>query len=89
MADRNSSVSGVAERYASAFFDLARDESAIDRIETDLTAIEGLLDESADFRRLDAIPQRAAGQDDSASLILATMAVPVSFLAADGKPEGR
>ena len=68
MTDRSSSVSGVAERYASALFDLARDESAIDRIEADLTAIQGLLDESADFRRLVGSPvfsaedqQRAIG----------------------------
>ena len=68
VTDRSSSVSGVAERYASALFDLARDESAIDRIEADLTAIQGLLDESADFRRLVGSPvfsaedqQRAIG----------------------------
>jgi F-type H+-transporting ATPase subunit delta len=68
VTDRSSSVSGVAERYASALFDLARDESAIDRIEADLTAVQGLLDESADFRRLVGSPvfsaedqQRAIG----------------------------
>lgn len=68
MTDRSSSVSGVAERYASALFDLARDESAIDQIEAELGTIEGLLDASPDFRRLIESPvfsaedqQRAIG----------------------------
>jgi F-type H+-transporting ATPase subunit delta len=52
MADRTDSVSGVAERYASALFDLARDESAIDAIEAELVALSGLIDASEDFRRL-------------------------------------
>ncbi|MGH6923998.1 MAG: F0F1 ATP synthase subunit delta [Propylenella sp.] len=52
MADRTNSVSGVAERYASALFDLARDESAIDAIEAELVALSGLIDASEDFRRL-------------------------------------
>ena len=66
MTDRTSSVSGVAERYASAFFDLARDESAIDDIETDLGTIEGMLDASPDFRRLIESPVFSAEDQERA-----------------------
>ncbi len=52
MTDRTSSVSGVAERYASALFDLAREESSIERIEGEFKSLSTMLDESADFRRL-------------------------------------
>jgi F-type H+-transporting ATPase subunit delta len=66
VTDRTSSVSGVAERYASAFFDLARDESAIDDIETDLGTIEGMLDASPDFRRLIESPVFSAEDQERA-----------------------
>ena len=66
MADRNSPVSGVAERYASALFDLARDESAIDAIEADLNGLSGLLEESEDFRRLIQSPVFSAGEQQRA-----------------------
>jgi F-type H+-transporting ATPase subunit delta len=56
VTDRSSSVSGVAERYASALFDLARDESSIERIEAELESLSRMLDESADLRRLVVSP---------------------------------
>ncbi|WP_177176717.1 F0F1 ATP synthase subunit delta [Faunimonas pinastri] len=52
MTDRNSSVSGVAERYASALFDLAREQSALDSVEADLKSFRTMLADSADLRRL-------------------------------------
>jgi F-type H+-transporting ATPase subunit delta len=68
VADRTSSVSGVAERYASALFELAIDESATKAVEDDLTAVARLIDESDDLRRLVQSPvftaedqQRAIG----------------------------
>ncbi len=66
MADRSSPVSGVAERYASALFDLARDDSAIDAIEADLVGISGLIDESEDFARLIRSPVFSADEQGRA-----------------------
>jgi F-type H+-transporting ATPase subunit delta len=66
VTDRASSVSGVAERYASAFFDLAREESSIDRIEGELQSLSRMLDESADLRRLVASPVFSAEDQERA-----------------------
>jgi F-type H+-transporting ATPase subunit delta len=66
VTDRTPSVSGVAERYAAALFDLARDSSSIDRIETELQSIAGLLDSSADFRRLVESPVFSADEQERA-----------------------
>ncbi|WP_096176231.1 F0F1 ATP synthase subunit delta [Cohaesibacter sp. ES.047] len=52
MTDNNSEVSGVAERYARALFDLASEENALDATETQLGSIEAMMNESEDFRRL-------------------------------------
>lgn len=64
MADAKASeghgVSGVAGRYASALFDLAREEKAIDSVGTALDGFQKLLDESADLRRLIKSPVIAA-----------------------------
>jgi F-type H+-transporting ATPase subunit delta len=66
VTDRTSSVSGVAERYASALFDLARDESSIDRIERELQSLARMLDESGDFRRLVESPVFSAEEQERA-----------------------
>jgi F-type H+-transporting ATPase subunit delta len=66
VTDRTSSVSGVAERYASALFDLALEESSIDRIEGELQSLTRLLDESADLRRLVESPVFSAEEQERA-----------------------
>ena len=45
-------VSGMAGRYATALFDLARDENAIDAVKADLERFDALLAESPDLTRL-------------------------------------
>jgi F-type H+-transporting ATPase subunit delta len=45
-------VSGMAGRYATALFELARDEKAIDAVRADLERFEVLLAESGDLLRL-------------------------------------
>ncbi len=52
MAAEDPSVSGVSGRYATALFELARDEKAIDAVAADLDKFEALLNDSADLRRL-------------------------------------
>jgi F-type H+-transporting ATPase subunit delta len=52
VASELSIVSGVAGRYASALFDLALEERAIDSVKADLDRFDALIGESADLRRL-------------------------------------
>ena len=66
----NSSYSGgIAERYATAVFDLARDNGEIDALERDLDALRAVLDESEDLRRLMASP--VYGRDDQERAVAA------------------
>jgi F-type H+-transporting ATPase subunit delta len=66
VTDRSSSVSGVAERYASALFDLARDASSIEKIEGELKTISEMLDGSPDLRRLVESPVFSAEDQEKA-----------------------
>ena len=52
MAGEDPSVSGVSGRYATALFELARDEKSIDAVKADLDRFDGLLNDSADLKRL-------------------------------------
>ena len=52
MADENPNVSGVAGRYATALFELARDEKSVDSVKADLDAFDAMIDASADLARL-------------------------------------
>ncbi len=45
-------LSGVAGRYASALFDLAREQNAVDPVGSELARFEAMLRESADLTRL-------------------------------------
>jgi len=47
---------GIAQRYATAIFDLARDETALPALESDVDALETALAESADLRDLIGSP---------------------------------
>jgi F-type H+-transporting ATPase subunit delta len=48
----NPSVSGVSGRYATALFELARDEKSIDAVKADLDKFNAMLADSADLKRL-------------------------------------
>jgi F-type H+-transporting ATPase subunit delta len=45
-------ISGMAGRYAGALFELALENKATDVVKVDLDKFDGLIDESADLRRL-------------------------------------
>jgi len=60
VATENPSVSGVSGRYATALFELARDENSIDAVKADLDRFAAMLDESADLKRLVRSPVFAA-----------------------------
>lgn len=51
-AQSATATGGLAQRYASALFELADDKHQLDAVVGDLGAISKMIDESADFRRL-------------------------------------
>ena len=60
MAAEDPSVSGVSGRYATALFELARDEKSIEAVKADLDKFDAMLSESADLKRLVRSPVFAA-----------------------------
>jgi F-type H+-transporting ATPase subunit delta len=71
VADTTSLVSGVAERYANALFELALEGGAIDAAESDLKRFAGLIEESADLKRLVRSPVFSA--DDQYRAVAAVL----------------
>ncbi len=51
MAAASTITSGLAERYATALFDLAKEDGQIDAVMQDLDSVRTMLDESEDLRR--------------------------------------
>ena len=66
MAAEDPSVSGVSGRYATALFELARDEKSIDAVRADLDRFEVMLADSADLKRLVRSPVFSAGAQSKA-----------------------
>jgi F-type H+-transporting ATPase subunit delta len=62
LAAEESIVSGMAGRYATALFDLARDSNAIDAVQADLERFNTLLAESPDLTRLVRSPVFSAAE---------------------------
>jgi hypothetical protein len=52
LASETSGVSALAERYATALFDIADERRALDRVATDLRQLRAMLVESADLTRV-------------------------------------
>jgi F-type H+-transporting ATPase subunit delta len=52
VAAEDPSVSGVSGRYATASFELARDEKSVDTVKADLDRFDAMLADSADLKRL-------------------------------------
>jgi F-type H+-transporting ATPase subunit delta len=65
-------TSGVAGRYATALFDLARENKSLDRVEADLTAVEAALAESPELRATIVSP--VFSRDDLAAAVKAIAA---------------
>ena len=62
MAGEEPIVSGMAGRYATALFDLARETNAIDAVKADLERFDTLVGESADLNRLVRSPVFSAAE---------------------------
>ena len=71
MAAENPSVSGVSGRYATALFELARDEKSIDAVKADLDRFDAMLADSADLKRLVRSPVFSA--DSQAKALVAVL----------------
>ncbi len=56
VSDTASLTSGIAGRYATALFELAKDAGGIDGLESDIDALSAALDESAELRDLISSP---------------------------------
>jgi F-type H+-transporting ATPase subunit delta len=56
----------VSGRYATALFELARDEKSIDAVKTDLDQFDAMLNDSADLKRLVRSPVFAADTQSKA-----------------------
>ncbi len=52
MASDATGISGIAGRYATALYELADEQKALDAVKADLDAVGGLIAESADLRLL-------------------------------------
>jgi len=59
-------VSGMAGRYATALFELALEEHAIDAVKADLDRFDGLIAESTDLQRLVRSPVFSADEQTKA-----------------------
>ena len=66
MAGEEPIVSGMAGRYATALFELARDEHAIDAVRGDLVRFDALIADSPDLKRLIRSPVFTAGEQTKA-----------------------
>ncbi|MCX7643823.1 MAG: F0F1 ATP synthase subunit delta [Rhodobacteraceae bacterium] len=69
MSEPASISSGIAARYATAVFDLAREAGSLQTLETDADALAGALEASADLRDMIASP--IYGREEQAAAITA------------------
>ena len=52
MSVEGSVVTGIAGRYATALFELARDSGVLDEVSTDVADLGNMIDQSNDLHRL-------------------------------------
>lgn len=74
MAGSTAASLGVAQRYASALFELARERDALDAVASDLDRLEGLIGESGELARLLASPVASRAEQRRAVLAIAERA---------------
>ena len=74
MAAVSGTTSELSGRYATALFDLARERDALERVEADLGALDAMLDESEDLRRVIRSPVLSREEQAGAIAALAERA---------------
>ncbi len=71
MSNTPSLTGGLAERYANALFDLARDAGDVEAVERDLDGLDGILEDNGDLRRL--VTSAVFSRDDQGRAMTAIM----------------
>ncbi|MGI9520413.1 MAG: F0F1 ATP synthase subunit delta [Hyphomicrobiaceae bacterium] len=66
VATEDQFMASVPGRYASALFDLAEEQAELEKVESDLIAVEAMLKESADLRRMVRSPVFSADEQTQA-----------------------
>jgi F-type H+-transporting ATPase subunit delta len=66
VAGEDGIVSGMAGRYATALFELARESNVIDRVQSDLKFFDALIADNSDLKRLVRSPVFAADEQAKA-----------------------
>lgn len=66
MSEPASISTGIAARYATAMFELAQEEGALDALEADVAALEAATAESAELRDLISSPVYGRGETEAA-----------------------
>ena len=74
MASEAKGVTGLAERYGAALFDLADERKELDAVAADLQALRAMLRDSAEFRRLIRSPVLSREEQGKAIAALAEKA---------------
>jgi F-type H+-transporting ATPase subunit delta len=74
LASETTGVSGLAERYAAALFDLADERRALDQVASDLRQLRTMVQESGDFVRLIRSPILSRDQQAKAIGVIAQQA---------------
>ena len=74
LAGETTLVSGIAGRYATALFELARDENKLDETAAELSSLQSLIDESEDLARLIRSPIFSAVEQTNAVSAIADKA---------------
>jgi len=74
LASETTGVSGLAERYAAALFDLADERRTLDEAAADLRQLRGMLEASGDLLRLIRSPVLSRGEQAKAIGVLAERA---------------
>jgi F-type H+-transporting ATPase subunit delta len=74
VASEASGTTGLGARYATALYELADEQKSLDDVAVDLRALRGLIDESADLRRLIRSPVLTRAEQGKAIAALAERA---------------
>lgn len=74
MPATSATATGLAQRYATAVFELAKDGGTLDRVGQDLAGLVGLMNESADLKRLVESPVISRADQGKAILAIAEKA---------------
>ncbi len=72
MSETASISTGIAARYATAIFELAKEDKSLDAVEKDVDALDAAMADSEDFRNLISSPVYSRGDQQAAITAIAT-----------------